>query len=314
MAKQPSYLRGLASRLASPAAMVTPPRHLGFPQARGGSWPRHGIALDSSEEPATPAAMPSPTHGGPDRSPEEHRTTIRQTAAGGEAVATGTDAPRGQAATTGLMGDTDRHRPKLPDEQLTLSPENRSGAAVQRGGTTAGRLPPRDFVAPVGRLPGTARIRGSSGPSTDSIGATRVPADQVPAAPAPQPGSLRVAPDRSPHATAAPPQQTQHARHSRPAGSTARMLTAAPEGSRLARGSSEQPIRTALLNPRPVHTPSLRVQGTEPRQEPKPSLRIGSIEVVVTPPPPVPRATPQAAQHGSSLSRGFATTFGLKQG
>jgi hypothetical protein len=67
-----------------------------------------------------------------------------------------------------------------------------------------------------------------------------------------------------------------------------------------------------MVAPSATHQSEIRI----PRQshQDKRSLRIGSIEVVVTPPAPPIYRPPAAAQPTAPLSRGFTAAYGLKQG
>ncbi len=68
----------------------------------------------------------------------------------------------------------------------------------------------------------------------------------------------------------------------------------------------------------PPQRPPAMPQRMRPNELPNTTVRIGSIEVRVTPPPapplPPPAASPARAADTPALSRGFASPFGLRQG
>jgi hypothetical protein len=112
-----------------------------------------------------------------------------------------------------------------------------------------------------------------------------------------------------------------------PAPSLPSRLSPVPEDHAASARPVADPTPVAKASPAPIRTPAVTADITPPpppraltaptlpRAEPQAehTLKIGTIEIRVTPPPaPPPKAAPAARP--SALSRGLSSSFGLRQG
>lgn len=289
--KQPSYLGGLASRLAAHAATVTPPRHLGFTRLPVTATPVNAIPLDEFEATTTQTTALAHVRRTPNRraARASAQAMIAKIEATGETDGMAVEAWRSTDAVPRPHGVADQLLEKPAEARIAWTYTRAADKASSSGEPGPSRIA---FQA-------ADRVDGPS-PSL----APFVPADLR------GPDAIRF--------TQAPASTPAHAAHG-PAGSKGGRILPSTQrdkalGAPPASNPEQPPIQLAQPNPRPVHKRRMPAQLAEPRPEPGPSLRIGSIEVVVTPPVPAPSIAASTPQPVSSLSRGFTTAFGLKQG
>lgn len=313
-----AYLRGIAQPVAAGAPLLTPARR--WPLRPGDERP---AAVPDAQPPTAAASAP------------RARTDIAPPA----------DAPPRGYPVTPSVSSRDAAPPPVPQPQSATPalPDIATTSHPARAGSVASLHAPRtdplslepSRVLPAAPAPATQphraaaldnRSMGAERHATSTIG---MPAEQAPsarpngtmfipwppeppraAAPAPtstpSPRAVGVAPASrlSPPAASSPNEDIATAPPATPVADSASAAKAQAAPTRA-------PTRSSDIAPPPAFA---SVAPPRPEAAAEHTLKIGTIEVRVTPPPaPPPKAAPAAARP-AALSRGLSSAFGLRQG